>query len=363
MESGMETWSRSRIQPCTRACMQSGMNSGMESVVRPDMEPPSRRDRCPQGFSPVQVAILSVLKSQPTVIAYWQIAQQVNAAYGLNVTEGAVRGALDRLFPRGFLVRSRAANGRMQGNRYAFATDPCSHIRPYAPGMESGMDPSMEPTAQPGENAAPSILKETDRKNALSISSEKANQVAVNKVEALTEDDIAFHWPNLARAGFGTCQIRQILHRLEQVGTGPERIIQGLTHAEWELTAGKMYDQKDEPVASPLDWVFTSLARHGCYRKPRGYVSPQEQAELDAAKEAERIAAAHKERYEAEAAAWITQLTKDERHTILGSQNGAFPMPEDTALRIHFKEHIWPNIKSGNAQEMSFFEEGIGHGG
>jgi hypothetical protein len=103
------------------------MDTGMGSAVQPGMESHSKKHRCMQGFSPVQIAIISVLKGCSSVIAYWQIAQWVSAAYGLKVTEGVVRGAMDRLLPRAFLVRERAANGRMQGNRYAFSTDPCPH--------------------------------------------------------------------------------------------------------------------------------------------------------------------------------------------------------------------------------------------
>ena len=169
MESGMEAWSPPRTQPCTRACTQSGMDAGMETVMQSDMASASRKDRCHQGLSPVQIAILSILKGCSAVIAYWQIAQLLNTAYGLRVTEGIVRGAMDRLFPRAFLVRSRAAHGRMQGNRYAFAADPCPHIRPYSLRMESCMDSGMEAAAQSGEKTAPSIQNEIDRKNTLSI--------------------------------------------------------------------------------------------------------------------------------------------------------------------------------------------------
>jgi hypothetical protein len=65
------------------------------------------------------------------------------------------------------------------------------------------------------ENAASSILEEkTDRKNLSLSSGEDERQKAIRSLEALTEDDIAFHWPELARQGFGTDQIRQILNRL-----------------------------------------------------------------------------------------------------------------------------------------------------
>jgi hypothetical protein len=83
------------------------------------------------------------------------------------------------------------------------------------------------------------------------------------------------------------------------VNTGPERITQGLTHAEWEFTAGKMRDKSGKPVTSPVNWVFAILAKQGYYPRPQGYISPQEQVELDAVEEAKRLTIARKARLEA----------------------------------------------------------------
>lgn len=357
MEAGMKSavradadaWSlprsRSRGRPCSRACTLSGMEAGVESGTDTDTRSSVRHARCPLGFSEMQIAILSVLKARPPIIAYWQIAEKVASGYGLAATEGAVRGALERLYRRGFLIRSRAAAGKAQGNRYGFASEPCPHISPYTPIMEFGTDPDMEPVAQSGENAVRSILEEKiDRKN-LSISSgEDENLKTVHKLEALTEDDVAYHWPNLAKAGFGTCQIRQIVHRLPQVDMGLENIMQGLTHAEWELENGAMRDKSGQQVSKPVDWVFSILAKQGYYRRPEGYVSPQEQAELDAAEEEKRTAAAHETRKKAAFDAWLAGLPPEERASITAQPGSAIKLPEDTALRLHFKSEIWPKI-------------------
>jgi hypothetical protein len=160
---------------------------------------------------------------------------------------------------------------------------------------------------------------------------------------------MAFHWPRLAKAGFGTCQIRQIIDWLGQVNIGLENVRQGLTHAEWELEAGNMRDKSGQQVSKPVDWVFAILAKQGYYRKPEGYVSPSEQAELDAAEEAKKIASAHEEHLRAECDAWVIRLSPEERLAIQGGQSGPARIPGDVALRNHFRAVVWPKIQNGGA--------------
>ena len=53
----------------------------MDAASHAGMEPPAktavRKVRCPLGFSEMQIAILSLLKAQPALIAYWQIAEPI----------------------------------------------------------------------------------------------------------------------------------------------------------------------------------------------------------------------------------------------------------------------------------------------
>ena len=99
-------------------------------------------------------------------------------------------------------------------------------------------------------------------------------------------------WPHLVRAGFGADQMEQIVDNLDQLGKPTDRIVAGLDHAEWELENGKMLDKAGQPVADPCSWVFTALARTGYYRRPKGYISPEEQAAKDAEAEAKAVVAA-----------------------------------------------------------------------
>jgi hypothetical protein len=332
------------------------MPADMDSGVEPGMDSSRRLNRCPRGFSPLQIAVISVLKACRTIIAYWRIAQLASSCCGLHVTADAARGVVDRLVRRGCIRRGRAAEGTMQGNQYAFPTEPCPHIIPYVPHMESGMESAARAPAQSDVESVPSFLRKTDRKNTLSISFEEE---AARRLEALAEGDIAFHWPELARLGFGTHQIRQICERLEQAGIRPERVMQGLTHAEWELAAGRMRDKAGQSIQNPVNWVFKILATQGYYPRPEGYVSPQEQAERDAAEEVKRVAEARKARLQAECAAWIAGLTGAERQTILAAQK--FSMPDDLVLRSHYCKNIRPLLEGSHAPGQAGHNQENGH--
>lgn len=343
--SGAALWSRTCTQTGTDADTCTGTDASTKAALR--------KAQCPLGFSEMQIAILSLLKARLPLIAYWQIAEAITITYDIQATEGAVRGALERLGSRGFLVRSRAATGRAQGNRYAFSADPCPHIMP-PDFTESGMEASMEPDVSSCKKVTPSFLTEkTDRKNLSVFYEEQNSETAIHRLESLSEEDVAFHWPNLAKAGFGTCQIRQILARLFQVGIGAEKLAQGLTYAEWELEHGTMRDKNGEPVAHPLNWVFSSLARTGYYRRPQGYISPQEQAEIDAAEEDEWLKKAREARKKSAFEAWCSGLSPEGKNIIAAPGNRAFSMPEDTALRQHFFHKVWPDIlKQGLPPDM-----------
>lgn len=307
-----------RGQPCRIACSLACMQSGMAKGVREGTLLPTKAGRCGCGFSDLQINVLSILKARHEVISYWQIARLIQDFFDQQTTEGAVRGALARLYQQGFLIRQRASRAHLKGNRYAFNADPCRHIKPYTDLVQSGMESGVQEDAQSGENTAPPFLEEKIERTNLSISSEEDERT---RLEALSETDIAFHWPKLAGSGFGTHQIRQIFQRLEQKSLPLSNVLRGLDHAEWELEHGQMKDKDGQAVALPTNWVFQILAKQGYYPRPVGYVSPQELAELDASEERRRISAAQEERLKAEYDAWIVELSPDERSLILGTQN------------------------------------------
>lgn len=337
-EIGMDSRSQARSAPCNYACTDSAMQSGMKSAVYI----PTKKGKCSKGFSILQINILSVLKGYPDILSYWQIAQIINERFPGNTTEGAVRGALERLYSHDFLIRTRARRAHLMGNRYAFANDPCAFIPAWSLRMESGTEP---PTHSP-PNHTPSILKEIERKN-LSISSNKEEEehAWIMRLENLAEEDIAFHWPNLKRLGFGTHQIRQIIDRLAQVGKSTKNVLQGMTHAEWALEHDVMRAKEGKTIADPLGYVFSALAKNGAFRPPPGYVSPEESAEQDALEKSKRLKAAQEALLDAELEEWKQSLLPDELEEILKvSERGVIRSP-DILLRMHFYANVWPDRK------------------
>lgn len=141
-------------------------------------------------------------------------------------------------------------------------------------------------------------------------------------------------WPHLHRAGFGPEQIEQARQNLAAQNKPADRLVRGLDHAKWELEHGCMTDKDGNPVADPCFWVFASLARTGYYRRPVGYVSPEEQAARDAEQEAKAVTAARKQAETASFEAWRDALTPDDRDRAMTGYPGG---PRDTWLRTYWK--------------------------
>ena len=100
-----------------------------------------------------------------------------------------------------------------------------------------------------------------------------------------------------------------------------------------------MRDKNGEPIASPVSWVFSILAKQGYYPRPHDYISPQERAELDAAEEKSRLTAARKARFEAEYSAWEACLSETQRQSILAGHGHKFG-PQHILLKNHFRTQI-----------------------
>ncbi len=359
MRSNMDRCTHPGVHPCTQPCAHSVMRSPVESPMRSGMDARTKFESgqivCQRGLSAAQICVISVLQGIGRALtSYKEIALALEANYSIPRSPTAVRGIVDRLTARGLLQHQRKREGMIQGVIFELAEcNICPHIHPSHVGMDSPMRSVMDspvrppvdsPMQSPMHTASP-ILKilnqeKKDRKN-LSISSQGSDEYTA-RLEALTDDDMAFHWPELTRAGFGSAQIRQILMRLAQVGGDTRHIMQGLAHAEWALAHNAMRDKNGDAVTSPANWVFKILATQGYYPRPSGYVSPAEQADRDRLATLEKEREASSARFAAECEAWAKALPSSDREAILGQQsNRRFAIPEDVRLRQHFRDKVF----------------------
>lgn len=230
--------------------------------------------------------------AQAAVYRYFQINGSHVTTYDvianeISIPRGTVRAVVRKFEAAGILKKRDWWQGNTRALAFTFFELKTSI------GQTNRTDQPDRPIGQTDRTDPKTVMK-IDRKKTLSISQER----------------IELTWPNLARHGFGASQIDQILQALAELGTAPDKVVQGLHHAEWELEHGKMLDKSGAQVADPCSWVFRSLARTGYYRKPPGYVSPQEQALLDAEETARKLAATRQRMEQAQYEAWRAGLTR-----------------------------------------------------
>jgi hypothetical protein len=163
----------------------------------------------------------------------------------------------------------------------------------------------------------------------------------------LTDEDIEFFYPHLAQIGFGSHQVQQIVDRLAQIGKSPERVFEGMEHADFELAQGPLVGAGGQPVDKPLGYVFGSLAKTGYYRRPQNFVSAEEQAEIDAAEEAKRLREVRKRREEAEFEAWRAGLTPEEVENALRGKPGRPGQGEEAWLKNIWRTQVKPRGQQG----------------
>ena len=96
-----------------------------------------------------------------------------------------------------------------------------------------------------------------------------------------------------------------------------------------------MIDKNGQPVVDPCSWVFQALARTGYYRRPAGYISPEEQAARDTELEARAVMTQRHKAEQARFEAWKTSLTSDDLERIFAGYLGG---PREAWLKKVWKE-------------------------
>ena len=192
------------------------------------------------------------------------------------------------------------------------------------PGSGVALEIKLRSTGNIHRNGPPETSTETVHRNVpLKIDRKDLNL-------SISQEDMNIQWPNLVRCGFGPGQLAQIEGSLSRVGKPTDRIVQGLDHLEYELANDQLRDKAGQPVSDPCSWAFRALAQNGYYRRPKGYVSPEEQAAKDAEAEAKAVVAARQAAEHAQFEAWRDGLSPDELADALRGHPGG---PKDAWLK------------------------------
>ena len=275
--------------------------------------------------------------AQKILLAYFQkngshVANYSVIAGETGLAQNTVRDCINKFVALGWLAKTRWLRGSARGLKFNFTGPPRQDNPAGQSGMAIRCDDSplqsgrtiqhFNPAGQSSTSNNP-YKEKIDREN-LSIS--------------LSAERVSLTWPNLARTGFGREQLDQITAALAELGKLTDKIVQSLDHAEWELERGQMLDKDGQPVSDPCSWVFTALARTGYYRRPKGYVSPEEQAAKDAEAEAKAVVVARQAAEQAQFEAWRDGLSPDELADALRGHPGG---PKDAWLK-----RIWRDRRS-----------------
>ena len=281
-----------------------------------------------RGLSPNKRRFLHfIIDNEPRQDDYIISRQEV--VNKLNLTEISVKRYFAEFASLGFFRKETYRRGVCQGVRLFLVRSLCQRFK--------AIDPTHDPTHVPTPTNAPTpdpiddptTSNTIDRKNSfLSISSE----------------NLETNWPQLAASGFGPSQLEQISANLTTLGKPLDRIVQGLDHAEWELEHDLMCDKDGHRVSDPCAWVFRSLARTGYYRRPKGYVSPEEQAALDAQAEAKAVIEARQRAEAMQFEAWRAELTPEElAEAMVGCPGG----PREQWLKRYWKIRVRKDGEDG----------------
>lgn len=323
MQTNMDTCTSQCTIACSYACMQLSTAANMHDIAV---------KKCPLGLSSPQINIISIIKDARLPLSYQHISDILANTFKMSKSADAIRGYINRLRRNGFTQSKYATLGHRRGNIYTIMPLACSHI------PMNDMQTDIQTNMYPAMQSESSILKEKIDSN-LSILNE-----AKMHLESLSEDDIKFHWANLSRQGFGTNQIRQLITRLKQVNISLENVMQGLTHAEWDLEHEQMKDKHGNMITSPTNWVFKILAKQGYYPRPSNYISSQEQAERDAKIEVDTIKKVKKEFEDSKYQRWINSLSEEKKLEIMEAKRKnkfhKFPVPENVILHDCYMDYL-----------------------
>lgn len=314
----------------------------------PSLSQSLSQSRVADRLTKYQRAVLShLLATRPYIIRYAQLGQAV----GLG--EATTRTILRRLAALDFIKFQRQRDGQIQGVSISFNASLCEQFTQGHSLSQSLSQPVIKPLSKPLASKKKDLEEEIH-----------PSEAVAEKLAKLTDEQIAANWPELAAKGFRVPDLRRILKNLSVLGLSVVTLVEGLRHGDFELHALRksqvpLKKANGEIVRDPYAYVIGSLFKSGYYRRPKGYVSPAEQAEKDAEEEARRIMEARKKREEAEFEAWLGDLKPEERNAILRK---APPGPANMTLKIAWRKHVEETIASHGLPGTSTADMDVGLG-
>jgi len=281
----------------------------------------------PQNDRGLDSALWAMLTaSQRRVLNYLtrhpgEIVRYAAIAAATDLPAGTVQTIFKRFKALGLLRSRYGSRGVIKGMRFSLDRKIYA-AAPHADPLDAPKD--NPPTNQASHPATQPPIQNTHR---VVIDTEKNLSVSLSVLETT--------WPALAQTGFGLEQLARIVDNLVALGKPVDRLLQGLDHIEFALTHGRLVDKDGHPVADPCSWAFRALAQNGYYRRPKGFVSFEEQALRDAEAEAKSLAAARQRAETARFEAWKAGLSPEELEKYLhGHPND----PADGWLRRVWKD-------------------------
>lgn len=270
-----------------------------------------------------QRRVLAHLATHPgEILRYEGIA----AATALPV--GTVQTIFKRLKKLNVLTSHYGSRGTIKGMRFSLD-------KTIFQGAVPGTNPQNYPEAIPGTYPLTNRPSSQSTHQPFHQPTQEASFVLIEREKNLSISlrVLQTTWPKLAESGFGLEQVRQIVDNLTALGKPTDRILAGLDHIEFELTHDQLVDKDGQPVSDPCSWAFRALAQNGYYRRPKGYVSAEEQALRDQEEEAKAIFSARKNAEQAQFEAWQASLSPEEMADCLRDHPGG---PKEAWLK-----HIW----------------------
>jgi len=132
-----------------------------------------------------------------------------------------------------------------------------------------------------------------------------------NKSIYLSQEEIDSLWPRTAARGFLAVHFRELIQIFEAKGYELQNIKRALNYVEFQLAQNTLIDQRGYPVKGVPGYLMKALRENGYYSRPKNYISPEEQAELDLLAEERRITAIRSEAQKLRKVNWWQDLPPD----------------------------------------------------